>query len=78
MFIYSNTFTSEWPFIHSITPVLMHLYLWTLKHYKITLTGDGMKASWYFLGFILKGPLKKKREKEKDYAWILLILYKIS
>ena len=47
-----------------------------LKHYKITLTGDGMKASWYFLGFILKGPLKK--EKEKDYAWILLILYNIS
>lgn len=37
-----------------------------------------MKASWYFLGFILRGPLKKKVEKEKDYAWILLILYNIS
>lgn len=56
----------------------MHLHLWTLKHFKITLTGDGMKASWYFLGFILKGPLKKKKKTEKDYAWILLILYNIS
>lgn len=56
----------------------MHLHLWTLKHFKITLTGDGMKASWYFLGFILKGPLKKKKKTEKDYAWILLILHNIS
>lgn len=36
-----------------------------------------MKASWYFLGFILKGPFKKKK-KEKDYAWILLILFNTS